>query len=97
MHFLSDRFCTKDDLMLHRNNHHREKVSECINVVKQQCTYADEDCWFSHVTNEEVLNMSEFKCNSCGEKFTRRPEFMNHRKIKHSEQVSFCRHAIYVA
>ena len=35
--FCGDRFWTKDDLMLHRKNDHEEKVSKCINFVKQQC------------------------------------------------------------
>ena len=41
--------------------------------------------------------MPDLQCNLCGDKLKKRPEFMKHRKIHHSEQVSSCRHASYRA
>ena len=76
-HFCDDSFNSKDRLMKHQKEMHKEKVKQCIFFSAGHCDYSDELCWFNH---EKVSNVSlkeaYLNCRICNKKFNIRSEFM---------------------
>ena len=56
----------------------------------------DNDCWFRHPKSDQISRdvlpktLKEFKCGICGKKFSRKKDFMEHRKAEHYHYVSEC-------
>ena len=91
-HYCSDKFKSKSELMIHRKNDHIEKVQFCIYFSNGKCAFGD-TCWFSHDPSPRK-SFHEYKCSVCEETFKIKSVFMNHRKAKHSENVSICKNEI---
>ena len=91
-HFCDETFETKDSIMKHRKQAHKEKVKQCIYFSAGNCNFDNDSCWFDHSkTGKSLLNDdSEIKCKHCGKRFQLRSEFMQHRKKHHTEFVPMC-------
>ena len=91
-HYCDKTFETKDSVMKHRKESHREKVKQCVYFSSGWCNYGDESCWFIHqkTENNPFEKENEIKCKHCGKSFRLRSEFMQHRKKHHSETVPVC-------
>ena len=91
-HYCDKTFETKDSVMKHRKEVHREKVKKCVYFSAGWCNYGDELCWFIHQKNEknQFEEEIEIKCKHCGKGFKLRSELMQHRKKHHSETVPVC-------
>lgn len=83
-HYCEVKLKTKDDLMKHRKEFHRERVSICRNFIDRKCYWAD-SCWYIH-ENPTVM----FKCAFCDKEFHIKSELMNHIKRKHKSKVKKC-------
>ena len=86
--FCYEIFETEKDMMVHNSNDHREHVSFCWNFQKGECEYKN-NCWFIHEKKEIVID--EFKCVSCEKCFSKKADFLRHKKSHHKEKVSICK------
>ena len=84
---------SKRDLMLHRKERHKQNVRMCLYFAQGCCEFSDEDCWYQHKTKNSLLTqtLKEFKCSLCGQSFTLKSDFMNHRKREHPQKISICK------
>ena len=76
------------DLMRHKKNDHKEKVSLCWNFANGSCIYGEKNCWYNH--NESASAQTHTKCSICGETFTSIGFFKRHMKSEHTEKVKEC-------
>ena len=75
--------------MKHNKYDHASNMSICWNYQAGNCEFGDSSCWFGHEETSE-----RFKCNTCELDFNCRPDYQKHRKHKHIEMVSNCKHEI---
>ena len=47
-HFCDEAFETKDSVMKHRKQVHKDKAKQCIFFVEGKCEYGDILCWLIH-------------------------------------------------
>ena len=90
--FCKKEYKNKNELMLHKKNDHSKNVSNCWNFISGVCEFNDHDCWFKHPKNEAELNERVFKCNICVENFSKRIDFMEHRKSNHDDLIPRCKY-----
>ena len=81
-------FDIKEDLMYHIKYNHERSMPFCKYYQSGNCHFGDDKCWYVHKKND--LHLSMFKCGFCGKMFNVKSEFMQHRKMEHSENVKIC-------
>ena len=81
-HFCDETFDTKDCVMKHRKQVHKDKVKQCIFFIEGKCVYGDTLCWFIHKIDSQnpFQEATELKCKNCEKTFKTRSNFMNHKK-----------------
>ena len=89
--FCDKRFQNKDDLMKHKKEEHKLKVSVCWNYQAEDCEFQDGTCWFAYKQNNEFTSSEQFKCNTCQLTVKTSPEYLRHRKLHHIEMVLICK------
>jgi hypothetical protein len=75
--------------MAHKKKEYVETLAKCWNFPAGNCTFGDEDCWFSHNICEKTDQ--NLKCNFCNKTFSGLPELLKHRKQEHRLAVPKCR------
>jgi hypothetical protein len=87
-----NQFSTKWNLMSHRKSVHSDIVAICKNYKEGKCQYADEMCWWSHLSS--LTKEQNFKCYVCEETFETKVLMMIHRKKDHTEALKICNNFI---
>ena len=77
--------------MKHKKNMHSEKVSICWKFATGTCDYGAQNCWFSHVKSQNILESVNFECNSCKKVFKSQSDLLRHKKQEHAHLVPLCR------
>ena len=88
------RLETKNKLMIHRKAIHEESVNICRYFLEDKCAFEAKTCWYIHKTEKQssgYLQIKEFKCGVCDEKFKTRSQFMKHKKSQHLNHVAICK------
>ena len=87
-----EKFGTIRDLMRHKKKQHCDRVAVCWKFESGNCIYGDTDCWFRHCQPEKDTESTTLKCNVCDKEFKCQTDLHRHRKKRHSQQVSKCKH-----
>ena len=84
--FCDEKFANIPNMMMHKKIKHKEKIDYCQNFNAGGCPFEDRKCWFLHTRNNEI-----FKYNICEQTFSKKSQFMQHRKLHHAEMVKICK------
>ena len=71
---------SKQDLMVHRKEKHKQHVRICQYYELGCCDCSDVECWYKH---EKPQSEIEFKCTLCEKTTNTKAELIKHRKINH--------------
>ena len=52
-------FECRPEYLKHRKQRHIEKVPMCKNIIKGECVYGDDNCWFNHQVNRNESDIIE--------------------------------------
>ena len=89
-HSCGESFTSKNSLMDHRRDQHKDQIKRCRYFLKGICEFEDETCWYRHVDSQN--EGAEAKCSFCDEVFKSKSELIVHRKNIHAQKkVILCR------
>ena len=81
-------------------DHRKKKQLSCVKLCsffkEGKCAFDGDVCWFRHIEIKTTKispipqNLKEYNCGICGKVFHEKKDFMIHRKIGQSNQVSEC-------
>ena len=80
--------------MKHHKLAHIEKVKQCLFYSERKCDYGEELCCFKHGKSSDKQETTKLNCTIWNTDFKLRSDFMNHRKLKHPENVQPCRNSM---
>ena len=86
--FCDEVFEVLRELMIHKKDSHKEKVTNCWQFTSGSCPFGDQKCWFLH---EIESNPLPYTCNLCEGKFVSQSQLLSHRKKDHGHKVPKCK------